>query len=1052
MSSRQTPWCTIFLVVSTVLFNALVLVGNKWTADALSEIGVSTQGWSHVGTGIASALKSEIDVVMSNVSVTLLNSLDHVMAAQGNLEMVLSMVGNETDKAIAKQPELLLLQEHGPEKGLVLLQEVHGKNQSHVEALVPVVLASVHQVLEVVMQKVEETMDMLLKKLRPALEQVGKWIDQFGDKVIAGLQDFSTTLDKAQKIFDQVMAQLHGGGNNTDLMINQTWPIFDDDDSGAVSVTELQNVGQWFSISALQGDKPQSLIDKYDTSGDGEIGKKEFTKLVDDPSIPGSLSVILRKYAKRLAEIAGAVGQAYMRDDVAISVANYVKLVCAKNMTKVRWIADRLGNNSVPMDFTAAVFVEMCLTEDDPNAAVYTAADTGLLLTQAVYHLHPEAMTSSIDLVGNSSWWVSQGFNLQDQAKCAQKVATWIATAEKTTTKKISLLDVSHSEALEVLDLMPKAAFIMAEESAKLYRLERLQARQQRRQQIFASQTSQLLLTRLLGGVSPSDTMSEDSESVVNQSAAGLPAAPETLEFAKFLSANATDRAKELQHYCFDHSSESSNAIDDFASKIQAMLSKVTSFIQMMQKYSTPKGINDLENQVKDFLTKALQDVSKLVEEKLGGLVKMAAPQLDTAIHTAAHKAGEQIGAMIGKVISTPMIQALEGPLEEILAKQLGNGTANSIGMTLSSALGGEVSNLTSKALGSKIGDALEGLVDEALDKAGEGLETLTKKLPQVPTAQLTAESMDAHLSNVFDQPRQSRHQRAVMMMLQEAEKTADISDTVSHAWQGIVNLLRSLANLLPQAVNTLKDARTEVSKLSSGLDSIFDVFGVKGPQIFNTVSKYYMTIWVAYFVFILPFCGFTLYYGLWANGWFGGPKPYPDEPEPPAPETLWQRFKLLFSKCFSFCTHCHDTGLCFWSVIIFMQVIVLVTFLICIVLALFAAVKAVIISGCEQVYILEDAGICESGLTTLRNFLTKMPIGNTIIYSDEDIAGACDANSLLTCELVAAKFTKSTIMTSVSSLLASIFSLQMLFNAATLHEQAVWRRRAMAAKETKAD
>eukprot|EP00435_Cladocopium_sp_Y103_P018670 s495_g4.t1 len=815
--------------------------------------------------------------------------------------------------------------------GLIFVTDLD-LGRSHVEALVPVVLASVHQVLEVVMQKVEETMDMLLKKLRPALEQVGKWIDQFGDKVIAGLQDFSTTLDKAQKIFDQVMAQLHGGGNNTDLMINQTWPIFDDDDSGEVSAKELQNVGQWFSISALQGDKPQSLIEKYDTSGDGQIGKKEllwqieFAKLVDDPSIPGSLSVILRKYAKRLAEIAGAVGQAYMRDDVAISVANYVKLVCAKNMTKVGWIADRLGNNSVPMDFTAAVFVEMCLTEDDPNAAVYTAADTGLLLAQAVYSLHPEAMTTSIDLVGNSSWWVSQGFNLQDQPKCAKKLATWLATAEKTS-PKLSLLslDVSHSQALEVLDALPQAAFTMAEESAKLYRLERLQARQQRRQQLFASQTSQQLLTRLLGGVSPSDTMTEDSESVVNQSAAGLPAAPETLEFAKFLSANATDRAKELQHYCFDHSSESSNAIDDFASKIQAMLSKVTSFIQMMQKYSTPKGISDLENQVKDFLTKALQDVSKLVEEKLGGLIKMAAPQLDTAIHTAAHKAGEKIGEMIGQVISTPMIQALEGPLEEIgseiLAKQLGNGTANSIGMTLSSALGGQVSNLTSKTLGSQIGDALEGLVDEALDKAGEGLETLTKKLPQAP-AQLSTESMDVHLSNVFDLPRQSRHQRAVMMMLQEAEKTADISDTVSHAWQGIVNLLRSLANLLPQAVNTLKDARTEVSKLSSGLDSIFDVFGVKGPQIFNTVSKYYMIIWVAYFVFILPFCGFTLYYGMWANGWFGGPKPYPDEPEPPAAETLWQRFKLLFSKCFSFCTHCHDTGLCFWSVIIFMQVI----------------------------------------------------------------------------------------------------------------------------------
>eukprot|EP00438_Fugacium_kawagutii_P000933 Skav219778 [mRNA] locus=scaffold431:16950:19262:- [translate_table: standard] len=61
----------------------------------------------------------------SSVSVTLLGSLDHVMAAQGSLEMVLSMAGGPARaepakwvfKAIANQPELLLLQEHGPEKG-----------------------------------------------------------------------------------------------------------------------------------------------------------------------------------------------------------------------------------------------------------------------------------------------------------------------------------------------------------------------------------------------------------------------------------------------------------------------------------------------------------------------------------------------------------------------------------------------------------------------------------------------------------------------------------------------------------------------------------------------------------------------------------------------------------------------------------------------------------------------------------------------------------------------------------------------------------------------
>ena len=94
----------------------------------------------------------------------------------------------------------------------------------------------------------------------------------------------------------------------------------------------------------------------------------------------------------------------------------------------------------------------------------------------------------------------------------------------------------------------------------------------------------------------------------------GVPAVPETLEFAAFLRANASDRAKELQHlsctvcshlnfasarelepahktarqslptnaqptrprhYSFDYASESSNSIDDFASKIQAMVKKV---------------------------------------------------------------------------------------------------------------------------------------------------------------------------------------------------------------------------------------------------------------------------------------------------------------------------------------------------------------------------------------------------------------------------------------------------------------------------------------------
>ncbi|CAE7884810.1 TY2B-C [Symbiodinium microadriaticum] len=978
----------IYALVSTVVFNAVVLVGNKWTADALREIGHSTRGWSNVGTGIASALQTEIDHKMNNVSSLLLGSLEHVVDAQSQLDIVLSMVGNETDAAISKHPELSLLQQHGPERGLVLLQELHQKNASHVEALVPIIIGAIHQVMDFVMEEVERGLHTLLEKIKPALEQVGKWILQFGDKVTKGLEDFSSTLDKAQKMFDQVMAQLNGGGNNSDLMIQQTWPIFDDDDSGEVSATELTNVGNWFSISALQGKKAAALIKKYDVSGDGEIGPREFEKLVNDPSIPGSLSVILRKYAKRLAEIAGDVGEARLRDDVARSVANYVKLVCAKNMTKVDWISDRLGNGSVPLDFTGTVFVEMCLSSKDPNAAVFTSADTGLLLTTEVYKLHPEAMLSTIDLLGNSSWWQSQGYDLKDQPECIKMATSWITQVQKTAMTQggsslLSLLDGSTrstldstlEQELELLEAMPQAAFIMAEESARLYRLERLQARQRRRNELFSSQTSQLLLKRLLGGVSASDVGNQDKARSAAQG--GVVAVPETLEFAAFLRSNASARAKELQHYSFDYASESSNSIDDFASKIQAMIKKVESFIQLMEKYATPKGINDLEAKVEDFLTKAVEDVRKTVESKLVGLINKSAPQLESAIHSAAHNAGQRLGTMIGDVISTPLAQSLEKPLEEILAEAVGsNTTAAKIGQYMSDALGGEISNLTASALGDQIGDALEGLLDKALDKAsdvaGEGLDTLKDKLKRKLTSKVSLLSVDSEIDRLFSQPKQ-------VMLYQETIQEEGVTDTISHAWQGMVNLLRTFSNLLPTAVDTLKDARSEVSKLSSNLDSIFSVFEEKGPHIFNTVADLWVTIWVIYFAFILPFCALTLYYGLWANGWFGGPKPIAQEAEPQGEQTLWGRLSLLCSKCCNCCSNFHDTELCFWSIIIFMQVIVLVTFLIAVVMAIFAGVKAMIVAGCGQVYVLEDPDVCESALTTLRTFLTKLDVGHIL-------------------------------------------------------------------------
>merc|ERR1719420_936278 len=102
---------------------------------------------------------------------------------------------------------------------------------------------------------------------------------------------------------------------------------------------------------------------------------------------------------------------------------------------------------------------------------------------------------------------------------------------------------------------------------------------------------------------------------------AQIPAAPETLKFAKYLCWNATATATRFQKMSFDYQKTSSNAIDSFATQIQGMVKKVQGFIKMMMQYSTPDGIDALENTLLNFADKAVQDMlivtKKAVAKKL---------------------------------------------------------------------------------------------------------------------------------------------------------------------------------------------------------------------------------------------------------------------------------------------------------------------------------------------------------------------------------------------------------------------------------------------------
>jgi len=266
------------------------------------------------------------------------------------------------------------------------------------------------------------------------------------------------------------------------------------------------------------------------------------------------------------------------------------------------------------------------------------------------------------------------------------------------------------------------------------------------------------------------------------------------------------------------------------------------------------------------------------------------------------------------------------------------------------------------------------------------------------------------------------------------------IIDAVSGTWNTMVNMLKSLVNTLPTAISTLKFARREVSKLSANLDSIFETFEVKGPAIFDKIASYYRTIWTVYFLCLLPLNLLILYYAFWAGGFFGGPEPVVEE-EHAAPKSFREKCVLCCSSCSTFLQKYHDTTMCFWSVVIFMQIIVLLIFIASVALCIIAGVKAFILAGCDQIYVLADDTICSETLSNLRSFLTSFFVSDATASMD----ATCMSDNLLTCGLIKQKMANSTMLTTIFSLLATLFSLQLIMNSAVLHEQARWRRLAHA-------
>jgi len=259
-----------------------------------------------------------------------------------------------------------------------------------------------------------------------------------------------------------------------------------------------------------------------------------------------------------------------------------------------------------------------------------------------------------------------------------------------------------------------------------------------------------------------------------------------------------------------------------------------------------------------------------------------------------------------------------------------------------------------------------------------------------------------------------------------------------SGVWDNLANMLSMLVHLIPKASSSLKYARQEVSKAASNLNSIFGIFEAKGPTIFNLVAKLWRVLWVLYYFFFVPQVLFLLYYGFWSSGWFGGPQPIPGASDPTErPQTWGDKLRVCWESCCVCCQQYHDLQLCLWSFIILMQILTLVLFVVSIALCITAGVKAFIVTGCSQIYILGDSTVCTATLGTLRQWVSSFFVADAL----EPLVESCRNNQLLTCSLISQKMKTSAMLTTACSFLATILSLQIVIDMAMLHEQARFRR-----------
>lgn len=677
MTKTEFPCCTVFTVAMAIICHILVLVGNLETAQTLHAMGESSSGWSDVGLSLGSSLHNELDHLMHDTASKLTGALNVVVQVETDIGYVLAGIANATGNALSMVQtsglksansgqhlgdedcaggncgdvelasmlqssvdvceetargvpgdELASLLQGKVQMQLVASQEEKTEDKqgqttinSKVDDFSDLTIgadtrATLHAQIRELVKKVQAGVHRLLEVMKPALLQIGNWLKTMGPKMQGVIEEFSIVIDRVQKIIDEVMAKIAGTGPHGKLLLHEVFAIFDVSGTGSISMNDMHKVAILYGVTALQHTKGEQLLKKYDADKDKSLSKQEFSLMVEDKSIPKASTVILRTYSRKLAEVASAVAAARQRDEIAHSVVQYFTLVCAKNTTKIAWVSQALTNGTLPLEFVADVLKEFAQNVDNPGIA--EIVDAGAIVIKEMVHLSPNIVSRALKLLADPQWWHQSGFDPAHQPKMVKRVSHWVVQAGGKAVIPHLLQVLAGNRVNATAEISTANAVALTHDSvrrsSRQFTSRQHAVRAKELEAFLSADASVGLFQSLLGGEALRAEVDPDVARVVS---GGVKAKPETLRFAHWLASNASETVQYFQHMCFDHSHTSSNTVDSLATKIQGMLKKTQNFLRLMQRYSTPHGMEVLEARIDKFLNHALQEVLSVVDKKL---------------------------------------------------------------------------------------------------------------------------------------------------------------------------------------------------------------------------------------------------------------------------------------------------------------------------------------------------------------------------------------------------------------------------------------------------